>query len=192
MKKYFVAKILVVSYLGCTACVGSAQAGSAAGAELCPRGTYELQSTAAKQNVLIARVTLPTPGYKLQLKVRPEKIEPPVVDFLCSKPSGIVTQVVTRYETSLPTPLSRLTVADKDGKTLVAFNASEQSCAKGQFLDTSPVCTAGAPGKCVPKPEVCTEEFQPVVGCDGKTYPNKCRANAAGVSVNGSWSFQSK
>ena len=59
-------------------------------------------------------------------------------------------------------------------------------CPEGKFCKQSPgVCDNEASlGLCMVEPEICTEIFFPVCGCDGTTYSNPCMADASGVSLD--------
>lgn len=39
------------------------------------------------------------------------------------------------------------------------------------------------PGVCRPRAELCTQQWDPVCGCDGETYASPCAAASAGISV---------
>ena len=62
-----------------------------------------------------------------------------------------------------------------------AVCANDDDCADGSTCDRVG-CAEGAGGICVPTLGVCDAVYQPVCGCDGKTYLNDCDRRLASVA----------
>ena len=71
------------------------------------------------------------------------------------------------------------------GETVCGARAGN-TCGDDEYCAYEPEGMCGwadATAVCKKKPEMCTQQYDPVCGCDQKVYPNACAAAAAGTGV---------
>src|SRR5262245_3112678 len=78
----------------------------------------------------------------------------------------------------------QLSAAEKEAKKCggIAGNGCE---GPGEYCKYEGGQCGGSDGEgvCAQRPELCTQDYTPVCGCDGKTHSNVCQAARAGVSI---------
>lgn len=102
--------------------------------------------------------------------------------FMCKSIFFALSCFVLLLLTGCPKPPS--SPPPPSGQVCGGFRGA--ACPADMYCSYEPAAHCGigdAPGICKPRPEICTADYSPVCGCNGRTYSNACAAARAGVSV---------
>ena len=104
----------------------------------------------------------------------------------CYTRNGRETEAYMRLTTMILALLALLALAANSATAKDCGGPLSLKCATDEWCSyaQSNLCGAeGQTGTCEKRPSVCTMDFIPVCGCDGRTYPNRCGAHSAGMSI---------
>ena len=179
-------KIVLIAVL--VLLIGFSGQGKSKESTLCPRGSYFIDTWSTRQPFLVAVAPIKSGTAALVPK------EGDVYRFECQLLAIPENPPQTIARTSLSRTKAETTIyiEDAEGRKAISYNKEEgapcwknNDCATGSFCLTRPGHCTLERGICSKKPIVCTQEYNPVTGCDGKSYGNSCAAAAAGISVKG-------
>jgi hypothetical protein len=150
-----------------------------------------LSVACASHDIAYLNSYITAPVHVVNLDSVPKDVAADVQTLLSTeRATGVLVAGHTYYggarRTLVPSQIYTLFKLAGGGEGAACGSRGMLPCGEGYFCSFPETANCGrtdSPGTCAKQPEMCITLYDPVCGCDGRTYGNSCSAAQHGISV---------